>query len=469
MAPTPIAFGTSGWRGILSDDFTFFNLRRATRAVARYVREEKRGHAPRLFVGYDTRFLSGHLAREAASVLVSEGVKPRLADDFVPTPVMAHAIRRGRLDGGINLTAGHNPGEYHGLKFSTRDGAPAPADVMKRIEALARKIPDGSPPPAPRPSEIRTAEPARPYRASVLGLVDRRAIARGRLRLVCDPGHGAGLGYLAALLSPAARVTTIRSERDVHFGGRGPGCREENLAALREEVRRTRAHLGIATGGDAGRFGIVDRGGHFVPPNLVLALLADYLLETRGHRAGIARTVATTRLLDDVAALHGVPLFETPVGFSHFRDLLLRKKAFLAGEESAGLSISGHVPEKDGILAGCLVAEMVARRRKDLRRQIRDLFRKVGPRHSARRDIRTSPREVTALRRRLESPPSSLAGGKVREVRSPDGTLLTRDDGSWLLLRPSGTEPLVRCHAEAGSLKDLARLMDAGIALALDR
>jgi len=469
MAPTPIAFGTSGWRGILSDDFTFFNLRRATRAVARYVREEKKGRVPRLFVGYDTRFLSEHLAREAASVLVAEGVKPRLAADFVPTPVMAHAIRRGRLDGGINLTAGHNPGEYHGLKFSTRDGAPAPPEVMKRIEALAREIPDGSPPRAPRPSEIRTVDPRSPYRTSVLGLIDRHTIARGRLRLVCDPGHGAGRGYLPALLSPAARVSEIRPERDVHFGGRGPGCREEHLAELRAEVRRTRAHLGLATGGDAGRFGIVDRGGHFIPPNLILALLADYLLENRGHRTGIARTVATTRLLDDVAAHHGVALFETPVGFSHFRDLLLQKKAFLAGEESAGLSIAGHVPEKDGILAGCLVAEMVARRRKSLREQIRQLFRKVGPRHSARRDIRTSPREVTALRRRLESPPSSLAGGKVREVRSPDGTLLTRDDGSWLLLRPSGTEPLVRCHAEAGSRKDLARLMDAGIALALDR
>ena len=179
MAPTPIAFGTSGWRGILSDDFTFFNLRRATRAVARYVREEKKGHAPRLFVGYDTRFLSEHLAREAASVLVAEGVKPRLAADFVPTPVVAHAIRRGRLDGGINLTAGHNPGEYHGLKFSTRDGAPAPPEVMKRIEALAREIPDGSPPPAPRPSEIRTVDPGGPYRTSILGLIDRRAISKG--------------------------------------------------------------------------------------------------------------------------------------------------------------------------------------------------------------------------------------------------------------------------------------------------
>jgi len=469
MAPTPIAFGTSGWRGILSDDFTFFNLRRVIRAVARYAREEKRGHVPRLFVGYDTRFLSEYLAREAASVLISEGVKPLLAADFVPTPVAAHAIRRSRMDGGIHLTASHNPPEYHGLRFSTRDAAPAPAEVTRRIEALIGETPDGSPPAALRASGIRTIPPPASYRASVLKLFDRRAVARGRLRLVCDAGHGAGRGYLQALLSSAARVTAIRAERDVLFGGHSPDCGEDDLADLRAEVRRTGAHLGLATGADAGRFGIVDRGGHFIPANLALALLADYLLETRGARLGIARTVATTRLLDDVAAHHGVPLFETPVGFTHFRDLLLRREVLLAGEESAGLSIAGHVPEKDGILAGCLVAEMVARRRKCLREQVRLLFRKVGPRYSARRDIRTSLPEVLALRRRLENPPSSLAGGRVREVRRLDGTLLTRNDGSWLLLRPSGTEALVRCHAEARSPKELVRLMDAGRALTLDR
>ena len=469
MAPTPIAFGSSGWRGILSDDFTFFNLRRVTRALARHAREEKRGRVPRLLVGCDTRFLSDLLARDAASVLASEGVKPLLAAGFLPTPVAAHAIRRGRLDGGINLTACHNPPEHHGLKFSTREGAPPPAGVATRIEALIAETPDGSPPPAPRAAGVRTVDPRRPYLVSVLRLFDRGAVARGRLRLICDAGHGAGRGYLRALLSPAARVTEFRSERDVHFGGLVPDCGEEHLADLCAEVRRTGAHLGLAASPDAGRFGVVDRGGHFIPADLVLALLSDYLLETRGGRLGIARTVATTRLLDDVAARHGVPLFETPVGFAHFRDLLIRKEALLAGEESGGLSIAGHVPEKDGILAGCLVAELVARRRKSLREQIRLLFRKVGPRHSARRNIRTSPSEALALRRRLESPPSSLAGGRVREVRRLDGTLMIRDDGSWLLLRPSGTEALVRCHAEARSPKDLARLLDAGRALTLDR
>ncbi|HMC83424.1 MAG TPA: phosphoglucomutase/phosphomannomutase family protein, partial [Candidatus Polarisedimenticolia bacterium] len=197
----------------------------------------------------------------------------------------------------------------------------------------------------------------------------------------------------------------------------------------------------------------------------ILALLADYLLESRGYRSGIARTVSTTHLLDDVAAHHGVALHETPVGFKYFRDLLLEGKVFLAGEESAGLSIAGHVPEKDGLLAGLLVTEMVARRRRSLHRQVRDLFRKVGPRHSRRIDHRVSPETIASLHRRLLNPPSTLLGKRVIEVATTDGTRLTLKDGSWLLLRPSGTEPLVRCYAEARSPRDLTRLLDVGRAL----
>lgn len=465
MSPTPIAFGTSGWRGVLGDDFTFANLRRVTRAVARYLREEVGARPPRVFVGYDTRFLSEHLAREVASVLLAEGVQPRLSPDFVPTPVVAHAIRRWRLDGGINLTASHNPSEYNGLKFSTGDGAPAPAEVTKRIEAFIREDGDGAPVPAPRPAEFRPLDPSADYRAAVLRLVDRKAIHRARLRLVSDPVYGAGRGYHPALLKGLASVTSIRSHRDVKFGGHGPDCTEKQLTALSREVRRTRSALGLATDGDADRFGVVDRDGLYVPANLVLALVADYLLESRGYRSGIARTVATTHLLDDVARYHGVPLFETPVGFKHFRDLLLTGKVFMAGEESSGLSVARHVPEKDGILAGLLVAEMVASRRKSLHGQVRDLFRKVGPRHSRREDHVVSPPEIEALRRRLGVPPSSLVGKKTLKVATVDGTKLTFQDDSWLLLRPSGTEPLVRCYAEARNPRDLTRLLDAGRAM----
>jgi len=469
MPAPPIAFGTSGWRGILSDDFTFPNLRRVTRGVARYLRARTTDRAPRVFIGYDTRFLSEQLAREVAEVLLAEGIRPRLSPDFIPTPVVAYAIRRFRLDGGINLTASHNPPEYHGLKFSTREGAPASPEVTKEIEGFIGEESDCAPA-APAPlSRLRLLNPSSHYRSALAKLVDRDAIRRARLRIVCDPVYGAGRGYLSALLSKNATVSVIRSERDVNFGGHGPDCDEKHLKELCREVRRTGSALGLATDGDADRFGIVDRGGHYVPANLVLALLADYLLESRGYRSGIARTVATTHLLDDVAAHHGVPLHETPVGFKHFRDLLLKRKVFLAGEESSGLSIAGHVPEKDGILAGLLVTEMVACRRSSLGRQIRELFRKVGPRHSRREDHRVGPEQVASLLRRLSNPPTSLAGKKVVETRVLDGTRMTCRDGSWLLLRPSGTEPLVRCYAEARHPKDLTRLLAAGRTLVLER
>ena len=466
MAPTPIVFGASGWRGNLGDDFTFHNARRATRAVARLVREEKRGRVPRLFIGYDTRFLSAHLAREAASVLQSEGVKPRLASDFVPAPVVAHAIRRGRLDGGLHFTGGRSPSEVHGIRFSTRDGVPAPVRVTERINLLLRETRDGSPaPPSPRPLELRPVDRSGSYRAAVLRSLDRRAIARARLHVVCDAVHGAARGYLDALLSPRARITPFRSGRDVRFGGLVPDCGERHLAGLCAEVRRSKAHLGLATDSDAERFGIVDRGGRFVSAGLALALLADYLLETRGYPPGIARTAATTRLLDDVAESHGVPCSEAPADLDPVRDPLLRGKMVITGEESAGLALPGPLPGWDGILAACLVAEMVARRGTSLSRQVQRLFRKVGARYAGRLDLPAGAGEAPAPERLLERPPASLAGGKLREVRRAEGILMVLEDGSWLHLRATGSGRTIRCLAEARSRKNLARLLEAGRAL----
>ncbi|MCI0568013.1 MAG: phosphoglucomutase/phosphomannomutase family protein [Acidobacteria bacterium] len=465
MPPTPIAFGTSGWRGILGDDFTCFNLRRVTRAVARHFCRETLNRPPRIFVGFDTRFLSEHLALEVAAVLAAEGVKPVLATAFTPTPALAHTVIHRKFDGGINLTASHNPAEYSGMKLSTGDGAPATTEITRRVEALLNEIRDGSAPPPLHASKVKTFDPAPDYRKAVLKHVRSKIIARGKLKLVCDPVNGTGSGYLPPLLAPAKSLFTIRDQRDVTFGGHSPDCTEKQLSPLIREVRRRHAHLGLATDGDADRFGVVDQGGRFVPANWVLALIADYLLETREARLGIARTVATTRLLDDVAATHSVPLFETPVGFKHFRDLLVDGKALVACEESSGLSVAGHIPEKDGLLAACLVAEMVAYRRKPLHRLIEDLFRKTGPRYSRREDHRLNPEQTDEFRARMESPPETLAGKRVVELHRKDGTFLGFQDGSWLLLRLSGTEPLARHYAEARNLRDVGRLLDAARAI----
>ena len=465
MPTPPIAFGASGWRGILGDDFTFGNVRRVTRALARCFRDAAPTKAPRIFVGYDTRFLSEHLSREVVSVLHAEGVRPILSSGFVPTPAVSHAVSHGKFDGGIHLTGGHQGSEYHGLKVSVREGAPAPPEMLRSVEALLRNSSDASPAPPLNPPRLKLLDPAQEYRKAVRRHFRPRVLARGKLKLVWDSGHGAGGEHFPALMGSAAQVTSIRTRRDVTFGGLPPDCSERHLAPLIEEVRRRGAHLGLATDGDGDRFGVVDRGGRFVPASFLLPLLADYLLETRRPGSGIARSIATTRLLDDVAALHGVPIFETPMGFEPARQLLSSGRAFLACEESAGMTLRGHVPEKDGLLAACLIAEMVAFRRKPLHRQIQDLFRRIPQRVSRRDDYLLDSEQLDELRARLENPPESLAGRKVIRIEQHDGPLLTFQDGSWFLARVSSTEPVARCYAEARNPRDLARLLDAGRAL----
>ena len=458
-----IRFGTSGWRGVIADEITVDNVRRVAAAIATHL--VSTGAAPKgVFVGFDTRFNSDRFAREAAAVLAGRGIPVTLSPDPVPTPVVAHAIVSGRRAGGVNITASHNPPEYNGLKVSTADGAPARPEVTRAIEALVNSG-DGSQaaqPSAGRPARIRTHDMRAAYFRHIGRLVRLTAIRRANLRLGCDPRHGASIAYLGGLLAKAARtVVAIHDNRDPLFGGTGPDCGEPQLQPLARLVRSKRLHLGLATDGDGDRFGIVDRGGVFVPPNLFLAVLADYLLTERRLPGGVGRSIATTHLLDAICALHGRKLYETPVGFKYLGEYLTSGRAFLICEESAGLSIRGHVPEKDGILAGLLAAEMVSVRRRSIREQARDLFKKVGPLYSRRIDYHVEADARERLARRLEDVPSVFAGRRVARLDTSDGRKMIFADGSWLLLRPSGTEPVVRCYAEARTPRALASLLAA--------
>jgi phosphoglucomutase len=461
MQSAPIAFRTWGWRGILSEDFTFSNLRRLSRAVARSLRKQGGRRSPRIFIGYDTRFLAQDLAREVASVLETESVHPTLSTRFTPTPVVSHAVVQGGFDAGIQVSASHYPAEFSGLILSDGQGAPASPQLARHVEALASEIRDGSAVPAGLRSEVKVLDPWPAYRKAIHQRVRSRVLAAGKLKLVCDPLHGAGAGYLSPLFSSAARVTTIRDTRDVLFEGMAPACGERQLAPLVQEVRRSGAHLGIATDGDGGRFGVVDRGGRLFPESWSWALLADYLLETRGDKLGIARSVATTRLLDDVAAFRGAPLFETQVGSEAFRQLLTDGQVIMACDEDSGMAMQGHVPRSDGLLGACLMAEMVAFRKKSLQQQIDDLFRRVGPRHFRRESQRLDAEQWEDFRPRLESPPEAFSGKKVVEHSTKDGALLQFHDRSWLLLRPSEHAPIVHCYAEARTARDAMRLIDA--------
>lgn len=465
--PRLIRFGTSGWRALIAEGFTVASVRRVAAAIASHLIDS--GTARRgIYVGYDTRFMSDRFAREAAAVLAGRGIPVALSPAPVPTPAVAVAIVAGRRAGGLNITASHNPPEWNGIKFSTASGAPAPPEITRALEAILDADAEGASgvggpaSPAARPAKITPVDARATYFRRLGQLVRLRAIRKARLAVACDLRHGASIGYLDGILKRAARsVEAIHATPHPEFGGLGPDCGEAQLRELARRVRRGRLHLGLATDGDGDRFGIIDAGGAFIAPNLFLATLADYLFERRRLPGGIGRSVATTHLLDAVCALHDRPLYETPVGFKHLGDHLLSGRAFLVCEESAGLSLRGHVPEKDGILAGLLAAEMVAVRKRPIRDQVRDLFAKVGPLYSRRIDYHTDPAARERLARRLEQVPSSLAGRRLSRLDTTDGRKMIFADGSWILVRPSGTEPVVRCYAEARSPKDLGALLSA--------
>jgi phosphomannomutase len=459
MSGNPIRFGTSGWRALIAEDFTFGNVRRAAAAIAGHVLGKAK--APTLIVGHDTRFFSEEFARCAGAVLHAHGVRVLLCEHPTPTPAIAYEILRRKTAGAVNFTASHNPAEYHGLKFSGADGGPALPEVTRDIEARVEKIAH-EPEPEGEKSSAEIINPRQKYLARLAELVNFEAIRKANRRWVCDPLYGTGAGYLARVMADhGIEATAIRTNRDVLFGGHGPDVSETNLKPLSEIVREARAPAGLATDGDADRFGILDADGSFVQPNHILALLFDYLVETRGWKLGTARSVATTHLLDAVAKYHSVPVYQTPVGFKYVGELIKQDKIALGGEESAGLSIRGHVPEKDGILACMLVAEMIATRGATIAEQLRALFRRVGGEFWPLRNNLHLPPEVKAnVIERLKQDYKEFLGRRVQQIDRTDGAKFVFDDGSWVLMRLSGTEPLLRLYTEAASLAASQKLGD---------
>lgn len=464
MASASIRFGTSGWRGLIAGDFTLESVRLAVTAIAQHVRSVN--PKPALVVGYDTRFYSEEFSRMAAQTLGEQGVRVLLSDTFSPTPAVAFEVLRQKTDGAINFTASHNPAEYHGLKFSSAYGGPALPEVTRDIEArVARLAAEKRPAHADashRQGEDRweTISLREPYLKRLGELVDFDKIRSANVTLVCDALHGCGAGYLdQALRDRGISATSIRDGRDVLFGGTGPDVSEENLAPLRRCVLDAKANAGLATDGDADRFGIVDSTGAWISPNHVLALLYDYLVETRGWKLPAARSVATTHMLDAVARFHGQSVHQTPVGFKYIGELIRQDKIALGGEESAGLSIRGHVPEKDGILACLLTAEMIAHRRAPLAEQIRRLFDRVGAQFwPLRRNLHLSEEARVRTVERLQKDASTLLGRRVRQADRTDGAKFIFEDGAWLLMRLSGTEPLLRLYTECASAEASAQL-----------
>jgi len=460
---SPIKFGTSGWRGVIAEDFTFANVRLALTAIAEHLKTKS--PQPSILVGYDTRFYSEEFSQLAVDILQHHGIRALLCETFTPTPAVAYEIMRRKLDGAVNFTASHNPAQYHGIKFSSSDAGPALPEITKDIEVRAAQIAaKGGVPPLPhsatnvKPSE--SVNLRENYLKRLEELVRFETLKKANVKFVVDALHGCSAGYLDRTLSDhGVAVQAIRTERDCLFDGTGPDVSEENLAPLRKAVTDSKATAGLATDGDADRFGIVDRDGTWIQPNLILALVYDYLVETRQWKLPAARSVATTQMIDAVAKSHGQTVHQTPVGFKYIGQLIREDKIALGGEESAGLTIRGHIPEKDGILACLLVAEMIAARGASIGEQTRATYKKLGREFwPVRENLHLSDEQKANAVRKVAVDSSTLLGRKVVSIDRTDGARFVFEDGSWMLLRLSGTEPLLRLYVEAESAAASAKL-----------
>lgn len=467
-----IKFGTSGWRGIIAREFTFDNVRLATQAIAEYLQSELKnpqsalhGRKPVIILGYDTRFLGREFSLATAEVLASNGLIPLLCNRDTPTPVIAHNIRARKAIGGINMTASHNPAEYQGLKFSTSNGAPATPEVTKQIEANVAKLQEqnwsfqgaviGT-------FECKTFDPQPEYFKQLRKLVDFAMIKKAKLKVAVELMYGTGRGYLDTLLAESgAKTTLFHNELDPLFGGHHPEPNAEGMAEVSVFVRSGKAQVGLGLDGDADRFGVVDQDGTWLTPNQVLTLALYHLKKNRGWTGAVVRTVPSSHQVDAVAAMLGVKIHETPVGFKYIGALMESEPIIVGGEESGGLSVKGHVPEKDGILACLLMAELIATEKKSLGRILKDLEKKIGEFHTDRINVSIPPDKKEALLAKLGSGLANIGSFPVEKFITTDGFKFLVPNGEWVAFRASGTEPLIRCYIEARSLASLKKLRSA--------
>lgn len=461
----PIKFGTDGWRAVMAEDFTFANCRAVAQGIAAYVNSRnlsKKG----VVIGYDNRFMSENFACECGKVLAGNGIKVYMARKAMPTPVTAFAIRALDAAGAVMITASHNPPEYNGIKFIPEYAGPAMPDVTDVIEqhvnrALeTEKIYELSPEEAERLELWQEIEMEEAYMEHVLGLINRDFFAYRPFSVVVDPMYGAGIGYLDRMLEKlGCEVRTINNYRDPLFGGAMPEPIDRMLGSLKRAVAAYGADVGLALDGDADRFGIVDNEGQFVSANELMYLLLLHLLKTRTYKGPVARTVATTHMLDRIAKKFGLAVIETPVGFKYIGECLREKGCLMGGEESGGLSIFGHVPEKDGILACLLAAEMLAASGRTISELKAEVKAEYGLLVSRRFDIKVKEYEKKRIIGKLDDyVPKTVADMKVESISTVDGKKVILEGGSWFLVRPSGTEPLFRIYLEVDDVEKMDRI-----------
>ncbi len=462
-----IAFGTDGWRAVIADGYTVANVERVAQALATYIADVAPG-VP-VLVGYDRRFMSEVFAERAAGVLAGNGLPVELFDRSTPTPVVSYQIAEANVPFGVVITASHNPATHNGFKIKElpgRSANPATIRVESKIDPLAGRDTRFHKRPTRRPRRwLRPGDRARgrPRRG------DHRRHDRRRGRDSGAAGDAVSR-LLAGGSKPSVRVVTIRSERDPYFGGVNPEPIPQNIGALSDVVRSEGALLGIANDGDADRLGAVDENGRFLTSQMVLAILILHLAERRGERGSVIKTVSQSRVIDRMAAEFGLEVRETPIGFKYIADEICRGGVLIGGEESGGFGFRGFVPERDGVLSGLMLAEAVLASGETPSQLVAHIQKRFGPLFYDRRDLRVAPATGLPLVASFAAnPPTMLASSRVVDVVTLDGTKFVLDDESWLLLRQSGTEPVLRVYSEATSEAKRDAMLEAGVAMASER
>ena len=477
----PIHFGTDGWRAVISDTFTFANLRLVSQAIADALRSEHWNNGipvpsdvntNRVVVGFDTRFLSDRYAADVARVLTANGFTVYLAHADAPTPAISHAIHNLKAYGGVIITASHNAPRYNGVKLKAAYGGSALPEQCRRVEVYLNDNEQRGRGPnlmdfdqAREAGLIQKFNPLIAYYEHLRTLINFDAIAEHPQRVVVDSMYGSGRGVIKGILQgTGCEVSEIRGEMNPGFGGVHPEPIGQYLGALAGAISMGMGDLGLATDGDADRIGAMDGRGNFVDPHKIMALSLRYLVEKRGWRGLVVRTVSTTRMIDRLAEKYGLTVYETPVGFNHIADYMMKDDVLIGGEESGGISIKGHIPEGDGVLMGLLLLEIVATSGGTLYELVEDLLKDVGPAYYRRKDLRLS--HPVAKKQMsdylIDKAPVQIGGEKVRDISTLDGVKYLIDDGSWLLIRPSGTEPVLRVYAEGRSPQILEAMMAFG-------
>jgi len=474
----PIRFGTDGWRAVIAEDYTFANLERVAQAYADYLIEHARDESrnkqhdavstPLVVIGYDNRFLSEQFAARTAEILAGNDLRVALFAEAVPTPLISWAVREQKAAGGVVITASHNPPDFNGFKIKAPWGGSAAPETTREVEALVDRE-------TPRRKRVVTNEASEQlqssiesYRAQISSYVDLERLRATKARVIVDPMHGAGGLWVESFLKGGTlAVETIRATRDPLFGGIAPEPIDRNLQPLKNRIKETSALIGLATDGDADRVGAVNELGETMTMHEVVPLLLLHLARHRKLTGGVVRTFSQSVLTKRIAAAHNLPLYDTPIGFKYIAELMLKEDILIGAEESGGIGVRGHIPERDGILNSLLLLEAVVTAGKTPSEMVRDMHKEFGEFYFGRTDMH---KEVTRGQKLVAmlaaSPPNAVADETVRSVETLDGTKLLFADESWLLFRQSGTEPMLRIYSEATSIAKMNRLLNAGQQLA---